>query len=278
MPGTSQPLDQKFAIVDAQGRPTDYFTRWAQQKQIDIGDSITLGDLETFLTEHALQEGSGIQFTPDGDMNNSPTVAADVQEILDQISASRGTILYRGLLGWSALLPGTPGFFLKTNGAGADPSWAMGGGGGSVGFEDINIGVNASAFSANFFGGRPIYFPTPTTINAVKLFGRAAAPAANISPAIYSANAAGTLNALLASGPTVVGLTTGVNTLPLTTPLAVAAGTWLWVGLVNTGAAITLGASAGPASANFAQSSHPAPAIPGVTTYGTFNWSSMWAE
>lgn len=129
MAGTLQPLDQKFAIVDAQGRPTDYFTRWAQQKQIDIGDSITLPDLQTYLTEHALIEGSGIQFSPSGDLNEHVTIAADVQEILDQISATRGAILYRGLLGWAALLPGTVGQFLKTNGAGADPAWASGGGG-----------------------------------------------------------------------------------------------------------------------------------------------------
>jgi phage-related tail fiber protein len=41
MVGTLQPLDSQFAIVDDQGRPTIYFTRWAQQKQNDIGDAQT---------------------------------------------------------------------------------------------------------------------------------------------------------------------------------------------------------------------------------------------
>lgn len=41
MPGELQPLDQKFAIVDAQGRPTPYMIRWAQQRQIDISAGIT---------------------------------------------------------------------------------------------------------------------------------------------------------------------------------------------------------------------------------------------
>lgn len=134
MTGTLQPLDDKFAIVDAEGRPTIYFIQWAQQKQIDIGDSITLGDLQTYLTEHALQAGSGIQFDPDGDINNSPIIAADVQEILDQITATRGAILFRGLLGWSSLVPGIAGNVLSTNGAGADPSWVpqSGGGGGGL--------------------------------------------------------------------------------------------------------------------------------------------------
>lgn len=124
MAGHLQPLDQKFSIVDSRGTPTDYFIRWAQQRQLDIADGITQQDLIDYLTAHILQEGSGIQITPDGQLPHSPTIAADVQEILDQITATQGAILYRGLLGWAALLPGTAGFFLKTNGAGADPTWA----------------------------------------------------------------------------------------------------------------------------------------------------------
>ncbi len=41
MAGQSQPLAKQFEIVDEQGRPTDYFIRWAQQRQIDIGEGIT---------------------------------------------------------------------------------------------------------------------------------------------------------------------------------------------------------------------------------------------
>lgn len=58
---------------------------------------------------------------------------ATVQSLLDGISSTRGTILYRGASGWEALAPGTAGQFLKTNGPGADPSWAAGGGGGGSG-------------------------------------------------------------------------------------------------------------------------------------------------
>lgn len=132
MAGQLQPLDIKFPIVDAQGRPTEYFTRWAQQKQIDLGTAITLGDLETFLTAHKLQSGLGIKLTPDGDLNNAPTIAADIQALLDSLSSTRGAILFRGNAGWQVLLPGTAGNFLQTAGAGADPTWVppSGGGGG----------------------------------------------------------------------------------------------------------------------------------------------------
>jgi hypothetical protein len=134
MAGDLQPLDQQFAIVDAQGRPTQYFTRWAQQRQIDITEAITLGQLGDYLAAHLLHAGNGIGLTPDGNLASGPTITAKVQEILDQISATRGTVLYRGAAGWAALAPGAAGLFLQTAGAGADPLWAAAGGGGGGGY------------------------------------------------------------------------------------------------------------------------------------------------
>lgn len=187
MPGTLQPLDQKFAIVDAQGCPTRYFVEWAQQKQIDITDSITLADLQTYLTEHMLREGSGIQFSPDGDLNNSPIIAADVQEILDQITMTRGAVLYRGLLGWASLPPGTSGQFLKTQGAGADPVWAAAGGGGRIipnigdllslaSFTQDNTNANRTIVEN---AGKAISMIAANSVAAVQVHGlRRAVPAA----------------------------------------------------------------------------------------------------
>ncbi len=45
MAGKFQPLNQEFAIVKANGLPTEYFIRWAQQRQIDITTAVTFGDL-----------------------------------------------------------------------------------------------------------------------------------------------------------------------------------------------------------------------------------------
>lgn len=45
-------------------------------------------------------------------------------EVLDFIGSTRGSVLYRGAAGWAILAPGTSGHFLKSNGAGADPSYA----------------------------------------------------------------------------------------------------------------------------------------------------------
>lgn len=134
MPGEFQPLVNNQRIVNPEGLPTEYFIRWAQQKQIDIEGAITAEQcvdiIVAYLADHTLQEGSGITLSPSGNISDSPTVAADVQAILDQITDVQGSILFRGAADWEALAPGTAGQFLKTNGVAADPAWAAGGGGG----------------------------------------------------------------------------------------------------------------------------------------------------
>lgn len=147
MSGEIQPLDQNFPIVDEHGRPTLYFIQWAQQKQIDIGGSITLQDLIDYLTAHALIAGTGIGLTPNGDINSPPTISAKVQEILDEITNVQGSILYRSGAAWAQLAPGAAGQFLKTNGAGADPTWAAAGGGATWDF------VPATAASFTLLSG-----------------------------------------------------------------------------------------------------------------------------
>lgn len=141
MTGNLQPLDQKFPIVTPDGRPTIYFIQWAQQKQIDISAGITaeqaLAIIELYLADHQLQAGTGISISPSGNLSDAPTIAAEVQAILDEISTTQGSILFRGAADWEALAPGTSGQFLKTNGAGADPEWATGGGGGGGGRTQI---------------------------------------------------------------------------------------------------------------------------------------------
>lgn len=71
--------------------------------------------------------------------------------ILDSISSTQGTILYRGASGWSALSPGTSGHFLKTQGAGANPMWDAVAGSGSVATDaiwdaagDLAVGTGAN--------------------------------------------------------------------------------------------------------------------------------------
>lgn len=122
------PLQYNVAIVNSDGTPTPYFIQLLQQlyEEKKITDELAEG-----AAQKTLQIIAGAGLDGGGNLSADITIDADVQEILDLISTTRGTILYRGAALWSALAPGTAGHFLKTNGAGADPEWAAGGGGGS---------------------------------------------------------------------------------------------------------------------------------------------------
>lgn len=149
MVGTLQPLGKQYPVVNADGTPTEYFIRWAQQKQIDIGNGVAASEvpaiIAAYLADHPLQAGAGIALTPTGNVADSPTIATEVQGVLDQLSMTQGTVLYRGATDWAALAPGTSGQFLKTNGAGANPVWANGGGGGWTEAKYYDQAVDGSA-------------------------------------------------------------------------------------------------------------------------------------
>ncbi|MBA4174703.1 MAG: hypothetical protein C0511_19135 [Hyphomicrobium sp.] len=181
MTGKLQPLDEKFPIVGPDGRPTLYFIRWAQQRQIDIGEAITAAQaleiVQNFIDDYEIQAGDGIDIVPDGKLTSNPTISADVQALLDQISVDHGAVLYRDASAWQALAPGTAGYFLKTNGPGADPEWAAGGGGGGGGGMTLiaDFTATGSETVASFTG-------IPSTFKALRLltFARSSASANDV--------------------------------------------------------------------------------------------------
>jgi len=52
------------------------------------------------------------------------TALAGARALLDGISTTRGTVIYRGSDGWTSLTPGAADTVLKSQGTGADPQWA----------------------------------------------------------------------------------------------------------------------------------------------------------
>jgi hypothetical protein len=58
-----------------------------------------------------------------GNTSAAPTFQT-VSTVLDTVSSTQGTVLYRGASSWSALATGTSGQFLQTQGAAANPQWA----------------------------------------------------------------------------------------------------------------------------------------------------------
>lgn len=75
MPGELQPLSQNFQIVDANGFPTQYFIKWAQQRQIDISEGITAAQaqelIDTWAASRDLIAGNGL--TGGGDLSADRT-------------------------------------------------------------------------------------------------------------------------------------------------------------------------------------------------------------
>lgn len=133
-----QPLDQFQPIVIDSGRPNLYFIRYMQQafdEFSNTSNSVTTitTDLEDLQSKDIVSADGSITIT-----NGSFGVATDAdlsvdeQVVLDSISTTQGSILYRNATDWVALTPGTAGYVLTTNGAGANPSWAAGGGGGDI--------------------------------------------------------------------------------------------------------------------------------------------------
>jgi len=55
-----QPLQNKIKVVNDDGTPTDFFIRWAQQRQIDIQQGITLAQLEAILSATDIIPGTGL--------------------------------------------------------------------------------------------------------------------------------------------------------------------------------------------------------------------------
>lgn len=89
---------------------------------------------------------------------------AQISTALDLIGSTRGSLLYKGAAGWSALTPGTSGQVLSTAGAGADPLWTTDAGGDVIG--PVSSTLNALALFADTTGkllaNSDLTYSTPT--------------------------------------------------------------------------------------------------------------------
>ncbi len=76
-----------------------------------------------------LFHGTPLDYLSASNIGEGTILGSILSNSIDNISSTQGTILYRGASAWSALAPGTSGYFLKTQGAAADPVWAVAGAG-----------------------------------------------------------------------------------------------------------------------------------------------------
>lgn len=120
-------LDQRFPIVDpVTGKASDYLMMLLQNNNLSNKSTDEL--LQELLAREIIA-GDGLTGGGALEGPGNITLDADEQEILDAISTTQGSILFRGAADWQALGPGTSGQFLKTLGAAADPQWATASGG-----------------------------------------------------------------------------------------------------------------------------------------------------
>lgn len=121
-------------------------------------------------------------------------VAAQTTPDLDTISSTQGAILYRSATAWTALSPGTSGYLLQTQGAGANPAWAQAGTVFSVALSGGTTGLSVS--------GSPI-----TTSGTITLSGTLIAANGGTGLSSYAVG-----DLLYASGATTLAKLAGVAT------------------------------------------------------------------
>jgi hypothetical protein len=297
MVGKLQPLVNNQMIVGPDGKPTEYFIRWAQQRQIDIGQAIdedrALEIIQAFIDDYALQAGSGIAITPNGKLTSNPTISAEAQAVLNQISSTHGAVLFRGATNWQALAPGTSGHFLRTNGANADPSWAAGGGGGGGGIplyptENPDPTVNSGGLLQNQLVLLIAFCHSATPVTGLGLLTRTVTATQQAIPAIYDAGPAASLTTLapnnttlVATGPSQTLVSNRYNLLPLDSVFTPTTGNVYFLGFTFHSGTATFNCGALPFSRRvwwITSGFNPPPATfpnSGIST-GTGNSNGWW--
>lgn len=155
------PLSWNVPITDKLGRPTPEFQRkWAEQVATNgtIPDLTTAAGVSAILDEISATPGSLLA------RGASAWGATTISAVLDTIGSARGDVLFRGVTGWAALTPGPAGQVLTSAGAGADPAWsaASGSGGGAASIQDdgSNLYIAMSDTDGQLVldgGGDPIF-------------------------------------------------------------------------------------------------------------------------
>jgi hypothetical protein len=135
-----------------------------------------------------------------------------------------------------------------------------------------------STVNAPFWAGMQGMIPAGFTVTHVCFYATAAAATSHVTPALYSVNANGTLNTLVASGSTVVGVTQGLNELPLTTPYVMPADGPLAYGMDITVAGVSMGVK-GSTLAMFFSITVDAPlTTPATTTFASQTWAGWFVK
>lgn len=275
MPGNAQPLVGNQPIVNSDGTPNAYFTKWAQQRQIDITSGITADQAQEIVQELINEWAAMRQIIAGTGLDGGGDLSADVTLNLADTAVDPGT--YGDATNSAKITVDQQGRITDV----VDVPITGGGGGGGVpkyiGIPLINL-QGSTAFGVNNFGCRVFIMPQDCTIYAIVGYCKGAQPTAKAVPAVYTATAAGIIGNLLAQGPQVTGITLGRNEWPLTTPLAVTAGTPIYVGIQLTIIATAFASLATAQDSAFFASTGALPNPAPAGTYTSGASMSFWAR
>lgn len=271
-----QELQQREPMVNEDGTPSQYFLRYLKAR----GGALT--DLEAEIAakvDKTTQVIAGTGLDGGGPLSGDVTLDANIQDLLDGISSTQGSILYRNASDWVALSPGTSGHFLKTNGAAANPEWAAASGGGSSGRNFFGPtpgkGGGTATWSAGFMGAVSTYLMPGETISRVGFEANAASASTVWKVGLYSDNSGAMDTKLAEASSTTTGVSVGMNEQAFGTAYTNTGGSpiYVWMTLVAITANFTIRTGHSLQTRFYNLGSTTLPTTAAAQTTGTNGWS-----
>lgn len=170
-------------------------------------------------------------------------MVSNVQDVLDQLTNIRGSIIVRGVDFWEFIEPGNDGDALQM--FSGDPAWGALPGTGPSGDTQTEFGgqdilpAAGQSFSTGFLRVLAARLTNGKIIQSFKLYATAAAATVKIVPVIYDFSGQNP-GALIRKGPQITGVVAGMNKFAFDSSWTVPANGFYYFGFQQTVAAVTL--------------------------------------